>query len=283
MPLLGHHHVEPFDDVVNDVESTQNRNLRHKRYYLWKLINRIPGLCLSIPSLQSTCWYIFCCCVCCLAGWKLTIVKACSIRHVRYLVFHVHSWQSLLFVLAFGSPYFMIFYSYYSRHKTACVVCFLAWLCSMMWVHNVCNICYQQVVYIANIMDPDLKQSNGLYCVCFNVKCVLETIKSICSWQNKHIRIHHECEDGIGKSIPRITAWHQEACGVMTKVIPRGGFFYSTLTQLLDSFSCSPLDTTFMLKKGSQKFLNRLRCYMLWWRHFNITVTSVYDHVRELN
>ena len=31
----------------------------------------------------------------------------------------------------------------------------------------------------------------------------------------KNIRIHHECEGGIGKSITRITNWHHDAWGVM--------------------------------------------------------------------
>ena len=30
------------------------------------------------------------------------------------------------------------------------------------------------------------------------------------------IRVHHECEDGIEKSVPRIIDWHHEACRVMT-------------------------------------------------------------------
>ena len=29
------------------------------------------------------------------------------------------------------------------------------------------------------------------------------------------IRIHHECEVGIDKSVPRITNWNHEACQVM--------------------------------------------------------------------
>ena len=32
-------------------------------------------------------------------------------------------------------------------------------------------------------------------------------------------------------------------------VIPRDGFFYSTLTQIKDSFSCSPLNTAFYVLK----------------------------------
>ena len=71
------------------------------------------------------------------------------------------------------------------------------------------------------------------------------------------IRIHHVCEDGIEKSVPRITDWHREACRVMTNGDPEGrvfdekrwsrgtDFFYPTFTRLLDSFSCSPLNTAF--------------------------------------
>ena len=43
-------------------------------------------------------------------------------------------------------------------------------------------------------------------------------------WQ-EIISIDHECEDGIEKSIPRITDWHH------------------------DSFSCSPLNTPFYIRK----------------------------------
>ena len=31
-----------------------------------------------------------------------------------------------------------------------------------------------------------------------------------------NIRIYHECEGRIEKSVPRITVWHHEACRVMT-------------------------------------------------------------------
>ena len=34
----------------------------------------------------------------------------------------------------------------------------------------------------------------------------------------ENISIHHECEGGIEKSVPRITNWHYEACPVMTIV-----------------------------------------------------------------
>ena len=36
------------------------------------------------------------------------------------------------------------------------------------------------------------------------------------------IKIHHECEDGIEKSVPRITNLHHEACRVMTNGIREG-------------------------------------------------------------
>ena len=59
------------------------------------------------------------------------------------------------------------------------------------------------------------------------------------------IRIYHECEGEIGKSVPMITIWHHEW---WQTVIPSDGFFYPTLTQLSDSFSCS-LDIAFYVEK----------------------------------
>ena len=42
-----------------------------------------------------------------------------------------------------------------------------------------------------------------------------------------HIRIFDECEGRIEKSVPRITAWHHEACRVMTNIDPKGQIFLS--------------------------------------------------------
>ena len=42
-----------------------------------------------------------------------------------------------------------------------------------------------------------------------------------------NIRIHHECEGEIAKSIPRITDWHHEACQVMTNGDHEGQIFLS--------------------------------------------------------
>ena len=50
----------------------------------------------------------------------------------------------------------------------------------------------------------------------------------------QYIRIHHECEDGIEKSV---TDWHHEACRVVTNGDHEGQiFFYPTLTRIMDSF-----------------------------------------------
>ena len=43
----------------------------------------------------------------------------------------------------------------------------------------------------------------------------------------RNIRIHHECEGGIEKSVPRITDWHREACQVMTIGDREGQIFIS--------------------------------------------------------
>ena len=55
------------------------------------------------------------------------------------------------------------------------------------------------------------------------------------------IRIYHECEGRIEKSVPRIAVWHHKACRVMTKGDHEGRIFYPTLTRIMVSFSCSPL------------------------------------------
>ena len=51
------------------------------------------------------------------------------------------------------------------------------------------------------------------------------------------IRIHHECEGGIGISVPRIAIWHLEACWVMTNSDPQDGFFYPNPTLMIDSYN----------------------------------------------
>ena len=81
-------------------------------------------------------------------------------------------------------------------------------------------------------------------------RCILSN--SSCSWYI--IRIHHECEGGIEKSVPRITDWHCEACRVMAIDDRKGRiFFYPTLTWIMVSFSCSPLNTLFYIGKHEKK------------------------------
>ena len=56
------------------------------------------------------------------------------------------------------------------------------------------------------------------------------------------MRIYHECEGRIEKSVPRIAVWRHEACREMKNGNPEGRiFFYPTLTRIMDSFSCSRL------------------------------------------
>ena len=43
----------------------------------------------------------------------------------------------------------------------------------------------------------------------------------------ENIRIYHECEGRIEKSVPRIAVWHHKACPVMTNGDPEGQIFLS--------------------------------------------------------
>ena len=70
------------------------------------------------------------------------------------------------------------------------------------------------------------------------------TMQLICKLTD-NIRIYPEWEGGIEKSVARITVWNQEACRVMTAMNMKDRFFYSILTQITDSFSCSPLTFLF--------------------------------------
>ena len=75
--------------------------------------------------------------------------------------------------------------------------------------------------------------------------------------KDNNIRIYHECEDRIEKSVPRITVWHQEACRVMTKGDPDGRIFNPTHTRIMDSLSSSQLLSNFEI--SFQKSLNTLK------------------------
>ena len=52
------------------------------------------------------------------------------------------------------------------------------------------------------------------------------------------LRIYHECEGRIEKSVLLVTVCHHSASLVMPNGDPQDGLFYHTLTRIIDSFSC---------------------------------------------
>ena len=81
------------------------------------------------------------------------------------------------------------------------------------------------------------------------------------------IRIYHEFEGRIEKSIPRIAVWHHKACPVMTNGDPEGwiflsyphtnnGFFFFLTTIFIVLIFYSFI----YFKISFQKSLNKLRC-----------------------
>ena len=81
------------------------------------------------------------------------------------------------------------------------------------------------------------------------------------------IRIHHESEGGIEKSVQRITDWHHEACRVMT-ISDREGRIFLSHTHMNNGFFFL-LNTKCLiyigkkLEKDFQIILNTLRCDMV--------------------
>ena len=67
------------------------------------------------------------------------------------------------------------------------------------------------------------------------------------------IRIHHESEGWLEKSVPGIAVWHDQACRVMTNGDLEGQTFYPTFTRPMDAFSCPPLNTAFSCLKKAPK------------------------------
>ena len=66
------------------------------------------------------------------------------------------------------------------------------------------------------------------------------------------IRINHECEGGIEKSVMRITHWYHEACQVMTNGDPKGLIFLShphTINELF--FLLTIAHTAFLYSRSS--------------------------------
>ena len=70
----------------------------------------------------------------------------------------------------------------------------------------------------------------------------------------KHVirikRIHHYCEGGVEKSVPRITDWHHQACPVMTSYDQEGRIFLSHHhTNNGFFFFSSPLSNSLYIRK----------------------------------
>ena len=92
-------------------------------------------------------------------------------------------------------------------------------------------------------------------------KLVLAYVASICNkchgladllYCFDSIRIYHEYEGGIDKTVLRITDWHHGACPLITNGDHEDRFFYLTLTIIMDSFSCSSFNTTFVYLKENR-------------------------------
>ena len=60
----------------------------------------------------------------------------------------------------------------------------------------------------------------------------------------------------IEKPVPRFADWHHKACRVMTNGDRKGRIILShPHTKTVDYLSCSPLKTTFYVKKNTWKLL----------------------------
>ena len=63
------------------------------------------------------------------------------------------------------------------------------------------------------------------FCIVFYSSVLLMVLSS--PFMYKNIRIYHECEGRIEKSVLRIAVWHHKACRVMTNGDPEGRVFLS--------------------------------------------------------
>ena len=76
---------------------------------------------------------------------------------------------------------------------------------------RLCIVCFTESIFFKPARELQLSF----------MKCIF------CNMLLQHIRIYHECEGGIEKSVPRITDWHHEACRVMTNGDPKEQIFLS--------------------------------------------------------
>ena len=85
------------------------------------------------------------------------------------------------------------------------------------------------------------------------------------------IRIHHDGEGGIEKSIPGIIDWHHKACRVITNSDHEGWIFLSHLYTYNGLFFLHTIKYDILnFKIGSQKLLNMLGCNI---KHNEATLT----------
>ena len=68
---------------------------------------------------------------------------------------------------------------------------------------------------------------SSLLCDHFAGICLVYVKLNVESFYVRTIRIYHECEDRIEKSVPRIAVWHHEASRVMTNGDPEERMFLS--------------------------------------------------------
>ena len=70
--------------------------------------------------------------------------------------------------------------------------------------------------------------NNGNYLESYDDNLTNTALKRDKTQTDKYaIRIYHECEGKIEKSVLRIAVWHHEACRVMTNGDPEGRIFLS--------------------------------------------------------
>ena len=97
--------------------------------------------------------------------------------------------------------------------------------------------------------------------------------------ESNNIRIHHECEGGIEKSVPKITDWHHEACRVMKNGDREGRIFLSHPHMNNGFFFLLTTKYLILYWKNMKKTYRKswIQWDATWWGHFNITKTSEID------
>ena len=74
--------------------------------------------------------------------------------------------------------------------------------------------------------------------------------------------IHHDCEDGIEKSVPRDRRCHHSTSLVMPMGDPQDGFFYPTLKLMMDAYIIAPI-VCWCLEFGTC-FMQCLVSFLVW-------------------